>query len=196
MYRRVRWTMLALVAAALAAAAPASGASPSFSSSFEPSDPQPTWTDTAERAQGVTGPSRPGIPGNVTDTVVAMKASGENTNGGEVKENLVDGSSDSKWLVFASTGWVELQLAEPVTIVRYALTSANDAAERDPRNWTLQGSDDGQTWTTLDQRSGETFSARFQERVYDFANTVAYKHYRLNITANGSGNLIQLAELQ
>src|SRR3954467_9032886 len=96
-YRRVRWTTLALLLAAAAFSAPAQAASPTFSSSFESSDPQPTWTDTAERAQGVTGPDRPGIPGNVTDSVVSMKARGENPPG-EVKENLVDGSSDSKRL--------------------------------------------------------------------------------------------------
>ena len=193
---RVRWTTLALVVGALALATPASAASPSFSSSFEPSDPQPAWTDTAERAQGVTGPSRPGIPGNVTDTVVAMKASGENANSGEVKENLVDGSADSKWLVFERTGWVELELAEPVTIVRYALTSANDAPARDPRDWTLQGSDDGQTWKTLDTQTGQTFDARFQTKIYDFANGTAYKHYRLDITSNSGATIVQLAELQ
>ena len=104
--RRVRWTTLALLILAGALATPAQGASPSFSSSFEPADPQPTWTDTAERAQGVTGPDRPGIPGNVTDTVVAMKARGEN-GPGEVKENLVDGSPDSKWLDFEPTSWVQ-----------------------------------------------------------------------------------------
>ena len=193
---RVRWTTLALVVGALALATPASAASPSFSSSFEPSDPQPAWTDTAERAQGVTGPARPGIPGNVTDTVVAMKASGENANSGEVKENLVDGSADSKWLVFERTGWVELELAEPVTIVRYALTSANDAPARDPRDWTLQGSDDGQTWKTLDTQTGQTFDARFQTKTYDFANGTAYKHYRLDITSNSGATIVQLAELQ
>ena len=109
-YRRVRWTTLALLLTAGVLAAPAQAASPSFASSFEPADPQPTWTDTAERALGVTGPDRPGIPGNVTDTVVVMKARGENTNGGEVKENLVDGSPDSKWLDFNRTSWVELEL--------------------------------------------------------------------------------------
>src|SRR4051794_34321214 len=195
-YRRVRWTTLALLIAAATFSAPAQAASPSFSSSFEPNDPQPTWTDTAERAQGVTGPDRPGIPGNVTDSVVAMKARGENTNGGEVKENLVDGSPDSKWLDFNPTSWVELELAQPVTIVRYALTSANDAPERDPRDFNLQGSNDGQTWTTLDTRSGQSFSERFQEKTYDFSNSTAYKFFRLDITANGSGNIIQLAELQ
>src|SRR4051812_48056795 len=194
-YRRVRWTTLALVLSAFALAAPAQAASPSFSSSFEPSDPQPTWTDEAERAQGVTGPDRPGIPGNVTDTVVAMKARGENPPG-EVKENLVDGSSDSKWLDFSPTSWVELELAQPVTITRYALTSANDAAQRDPRDFKLQGSNDGQSWTTLDTRTGQSFSERFQTNTYDFSNSTAYKFFRLDITANGSGNIIQLAELQ
>ena len=162
-YRRLRWTTLALV---LAAALPASAqaATTTFSSSFEPADPQPTWIDTAERAGGVTGPLRPGIPGNVTDTVVAMKASGENTDGGEVKENLVDGSTDSKWLGFEPTGWVELELAQPVTVVRYALSSANDAPERDPRDWELQGSADGQSWTTLDTRTDQSFGDALRDQ--------------------------------
>ncbi len=110
------------------------------------------------------GRRRPGIPGNVTDTVVAVRASGENEGGGEVKENLVDGSDESKWLVFEPTAWVELELADPVKVVRYALTSANDAAERDPRDWTLKGSNDGTTWTTLDTRSGEDFSGALPDQ--------------------------------
>ena len=150
MDRRLGGTTLALVLLACGIAGPAGAATREFASSFEPSDAQPTWVDTAERASGVTGPERPGIPGNVTDTVVAMRASGENADGGEGKENLVDGSPDSKWLAFDPDGWVELELAEPATIVRYALTSANDHAERDPRDWTLKGSNDGSSWTTLD----------------------------------------------
>ena len=125
-----------------------------------------------------------------------MRASGENTNGGEVKENLVDGSAETKWLVFAATGWVELELAEPVAVVHYALTSANDAAERDPRDWTLQGSGDGQTWTTLDTQTDQVFAERFQKREYRFANTTAYRHYRLNITRNSGANIVQLAEIE
>ena len=74
------------------------------------------------------GPAPTGIPGNVTDKVTDVRASGENTGGGEVKENLVDGAPDTKWLVFEPTGWVEFDLDEPVTVVHYALTSANDAA--------------------------------------------------------------------
>jgi predicted alpha-1,2-mannosidase len=192
---RVLGPLTAAVTLALAATAHAAP-STSFSSSFEPGDPQPAWTNTAERSSGVTGPRRSGIPGNVTDRVVAVRASGENTNGGEVKENLVDGSAETKWLVFASTGWVELELAEPVAVVHYALTSANDAAERDPRDWTLQGSNDGQAWTTLDTQTDQVFSERFQKREYRFTNTTAYRHYRLDITRNSGANIVQLAELE
>ena len=78
-----------------------------------------------------------------------MSASGENTNGGEVKENLVDGDVSTKWLVFASTGWVQFKLSEPVKVVHYAMSSANDAMERDPVDWTLSGSNDGTTFTAV-----------------------------------------------
>ena len=187
---------LALAATASTLATPAHAATTSFSSSFEATDTQPTWTNTAEQSSGVTGPAHQGLPGNVTDRVVAVRASGENEEGGEVKENLVDGSDQTKWLVFARTGWVEVELAEPVKVVEYALTSANDAAGRDPRDWTLQGSDDGSTWTTLDTQTNQDFSARFQTKQYSFSNDVAYKHYRLDITANHGDSIVQLAELQ
>jgi predicted alpha-1,2-mannosidase len=188
--------LAAVIACLIGAPAAVSADHSGFATSFEASDAPPTWVSAAERAGGVTGPKRSGIPGNVTDTVVAVTASGENTNGGEVKENLVDGSPDSKWLVFERTGWVAVELAQPVKVVRYALTSANDADGRDPKDWTLQGSPDGQSWTTLDTQTGQDFSARFQTKEYSVANATAYKHYRLNVLANHGEDIVQLAELQ
>jgi hypothetical protein len=44
------------------------------------------------------------------------------------------------------------------TIKRFAITSANDAPARDPKNWEFQGSNDGATWTTLDSRNGQSSS--------------------------------------
>jgi predicted alpha-1,2-mannosidase len=192
----VAWSAILIGAAALPAGA---RAQTSFSSSFEPADPQPAWTSTvdtgAKRASGVTGPKRTGIPGNVTDKVVAVTASDENPPD-EVKENLVDGSSQSKWLTFHSTGWAAFTLSEPIAVVRYALTSANDAADRDPKDWTLSGSDDGQAWTELDHQTGQDFADRFQTKEYAVANTHAYLHYRLDVTANHGDDIVQLAELQ
>jgi len=188
--------VVAMLTAAGTSAAVA--ASQNFSSSFEAADPQPTWTDTvdARGSSGVTGPKATGIPGNVTDKVVAVTANGENTAGGEVKENLTDGDIFSKWLVFESTGWVQYRLSEPVEVVRYALGSANDAPDRDPQDWTLSASNDGQTWTTLDTQVDQSFSERFQMKEYPIANDTAYLYYRLDITRNHGEGIVQLAEWQ
>ncbi|MGK5627189.1 GH92 family glycosyl hydrolase [Streptomyces sp. URMC 123] len=174
-----------------------------FASSFEPDDPPPDWSDTVEtgpdgepRASGVDGGTPPGIPGNVTDTVTEVRASGEHTEAGEVKENLVDGEPGTKWLVFAPTAWLEFTLSRPAAVVRYALTSANDAAARDPRDWTLRGSADGATWTTLDTRTGESFDGRQLTREFTAAATTPYRHFRLEIDRNAGAELTQLAEFQ
>lgn len=114
----------------------------------------------------------------------------------ETKDKLFDGKDDTKWLARTPTGWVTMKLDKPVAVVDYALTSANDSPGRDPKDWKLQGSQDGQSWTTLDTRSGETFPSRLQTRQFRFSNTEAYQHYRLEITANGGEPLTQLAELR
>ncbi|MFD9136433.1 GH92 family glycosyl hydrolase [Streptomyces bottropensis] len=177
-----------------------------FSSSFEPDDPAPDWlstTDTAPdgspRASGVDGGYTSGIPGDITDHVTDVRASGENTGGGEVKENLVDGESGTKWLTFQPTGWAEFDLDRPAKVVTYALTSANDVEARDPRDWTLKGSTDGKEWKTLDTRSGEDFGERFETKSYDIpGDAVAeYRHFRLDITRNNGASMItQLADVR
>ncbi|HET9138331.1 family 16 glycoside hydrolase, partial [Actinophytocola sp.] len=127
--------------------------------------------------------------------VTQPTASGENPPN-ETKDTVFDGSDQTKWLTRTRTGWVAGQLAEPLAVNGYALTSANDAAGRDPKDWALQGSADGQTWTDLDTQTNQTVAERFQTKRYDFTNTQAYRHYRLNITANAGEPLIQLAELR
>ncbi|WP_181383846.1 GH92 family glycosyl hydrolase [Streptomyces sp. NWU339] len=213
---RLRWgpAVVATTAFAVAAASPGvavalpgapAKADREFASSFEPGEPAPDWLNTVDtapggekRASGVDGGYSSGIPGNVTDHVTEVRASAENTGGGEVKENLVDGEPSTKWLAFESTGWAEFDLDKPVRAVRYALTSANDHAERDPRDWTLKGSADGEDWKTLDTRSGESFPERFQTKIYALeASAVAeYRHFRIEFTKNQSGGILQLADVQ
>ncbi|MFD3578721.1 GH92 family glycosyl hydrolase [Streptomyces sp. NPDC058644] len=174
-----------------------------FVSSFEEGDAQPDWLNTVDtgpdgkkRTAGVNGAFSSGIPGSVNDHVTEVRASGENSGSGEVKENLVDGEPTSKWLTFAATGWVEFDLDEPAKAVTYALTSANDHDERDPKDWTLQGSTDGKDWKVLDTRKGEAFDKRHQTKKYDFENGTAYAHYRLEVTANnGASDALQLSDV-
>ncbi|NHC43791.1 LamG-like jellyroll fold domain-containing protein [Motilibacter aurantiacus] len=136
-----------------------------------------------------------GIKGNIASRVVAITASGENAPN-EVAANLNDLDGGSKWLVRTSTGWVQYRLDSAITVVGYALTSGNDSPGRDPRDWALQGSNNGSTWTTLDTRSGQTFASRGLTRQYDIATPGPYSYYRLTVTANNGQPLTQLAELQ
>lgn len=90
------------------------------------------------------------------------------------------------------------------TLRGYALTSANDSANRDPRDWRLLGSNDrGETWNLLDVRQNEIFPQRFQRRVFALTNEAPYALYRLQIDcvrvpANiaGGANSVQLAEIE
>jgi hypothetical protein len=56
----------------------------------------------------------------------------------------------------------------------YALTSANDAPVRDPRDWKLLGSNDGgKIWRILDVRRNESFARRFQRRAFTLSKEAA-----------------------
>src|SRR5699024_12373239 len=59
--------------------------------------------------------------------------------------NLIDDDSATKWLSFARTATITLELTEPAVVTNYVMTSANDFAGRDPATWTLRGSTDGET---------------------------------------------------
>ncbi|MFD1051107.1 discoidin domain-containing protein, partial [Kibdelosporangium lantanae] len=132
------------------------------------------------------------------EPVAKVTASAENPPN-ETKEKAADGDPLTKWLTFANTGWLAFQLTKPTVVTSYALTSANDYPGRNPKDWTLQGSNDGgQSWTDVDKQTGQTFSDPFQTRKFTVtpANTTAYTNYRLNITANSGEPLIQLADLR
>ncbi|MGH3356361.1 MAG: ThuA domain-containing protein [Nocardioidaceae bacterium] len=138
--------------------------------------------------------ARPAAIGPDPEEVVEVTVSAENPPN-ETKDKLVDGDPNTKWLTFEETGWITMKLAEAVAVDHYSLTSANDHPGRDPRDWTLQGSQDGQSWTDLDSRTGEVFSERFQTRVFQLDNIQAFQYYRLDITANSGEGLTQLADL-
>ncbi|WP_433062817.1 GH92 family glycosyl hydrolase [Dactylosporangium sp. CS-033363] len=124
-----------------------------------------------------------------------LTVSGEN-GPGEGRAALVDDNSLTKWLTFANTATITDQLTGAMAVKQYTLTSANDLPGRDPRDWALQGSNDGVTWTTVDTRSGIDFADRRQTRAFVVSGSGSYSRYRLQITANHGAAETQLAELQ
>jgi hypothetical protein len=138
-----------------------------------------------------------GYSGNVYsfDTVRVITASGENPAGGEGKEKANDSLVRTKWLTFANSGWLQYQFAIGVRMSNYTVTSANDLSARDPKDWTLCGSNDGTTFTAIHTVSGEVFTDRYETHTYTITSPNYYKYYKLNITATaGATGVLQLAE--
>lgn len=116
------------------------------------------------------------------------------TGGGEGIAKLTDGDINSKYLTGNRSTWMMWKMDREFIATYYTIVSANDASERDPRDWRLEASNDGQNWTTLDTQTGFTFGARFERRVFLMDNRTPYSHYRLNVTANNGSSLFQQAE--
>lgn len=135
-----------------------------------------------------------------TTPSIPAAATASSSNVAEIPGNAFDGSSATKWYNDGpATGWLQYQYENGTSrvVTGYIITSANDVPQRDPKDWQLLGSNDGSTWTTLDTQASQTFTDRFQAKVYALPNTTGHTHYRLNITANqgGTGYGLQLSEL-
>lgn len=129
----------------------------------------------------------------------AISVSDENSGGASANEGsakLVDGDYTTKFLTFdySSNFWMQLAFPTQQVVSAYTLTSGNDAPARDPRNWVLSASNNGEDWTELDVREGEFFAGRNMTRRFDVDNEVAYKFYRIQVTANGGASIFQLSE--
>jgi hypothetical protein len=129
-------------------------------------------------------------------TIKVSKENPGGNNAGEGSLKLIDGDTDSKFLIFdyPTDFWMQQDLPNEGVVNLYTLTSGNDADSRDPKDWVFAGSNNEITWETLDTRTGESFSGRNETKEYTFDSSTPYKHYRMYITANNGDGLFQLSE--
>ncbi|MBR5837627.1 MAG: hypothetical protein IKZ84_03715, partial [Victivallales bacterium] len=73
---------------------------------------------------------------------------------------------------------------------------ANDASERDPKDWVLQGSNDGKDWTDIDAQKGVEYVSRFELKLFKLKAAASYQYYRLVVKANHGGEHFQLSEIE
>lgn len=110
--------------------------------------------------------------------------------------NAIDNRLSTEFVSQGKNGWIQYESPVAVLVKGYALASAHDSAEKDPKAWKFQASSNGSDWTDLDVQQDQNFAARYQKRQYDVATTVAYRYFRLSVTdVNGGANL-QFAEWQ
>ena len=122
------------------------------------------------------------------------------TKAAEAADKAFDSNPATMWFAGGSGGVGAIQYdfgaGRPPVIKRYTITSASIKPERDPKDWQLQGSNDGTNWTTLDTQSGQTFPFRFYEMEYALAKSASYRYFRLNITANNGANDLHVGDIK
>ena len=129
--------------------------------------------------------------------------------GGEFAFNVFDnvlGPGNDKWC--CGTEFPQIVGAifpEPFVLESFTLSSANDTPDRDPRVWTIDGSNDGSDWTTVYEQNDpaaqvwtERLQVAFFENGVDYNSDTAYSQYRLSVTATNAetGAFFQVGELE
>ncbi|MBQ3329681.1 MAG: discoidin domain-containing protein, partial [Ruminococcus sp.] len=144
-------------------------------------------------------------PENAEPITGYSNAVGTGGNNNEGAENFVDGKTDTKWCYSSSSYPLSITFRsnDDVTPFGYILTTANDTAkypERNPKGWTLEGSADGQNWTTLSDVSDNTTLQAKNYTSYTFPlnnpDHTAFSYYRFTVKGTVGGGTFQLSEFQ
>lgn len=123
---------------------------------------------------------------------------GTGSPGGEIPPYLVDNDVNTKVLTGNTDVWIDILTNYKSVVTGYTIFSANDAPERDPKDWTLQGwNAETGMWDTLhvvvENPSWPDF---FTPKSWTFENDMAYSKYRLDIDSVNGAPLMQISELQ
>ncbi|MDC3146032.1 Ig-like domain-containing protein, partial [Candidatus Pelagibacter sp.] len=156
----------------------------------------------------LTDPEDDGVDGADTNwNWSSISASSEPKWTAEGSYNVFDnkvGSSNNKWCCNGPTQWIAVEFSQAYTLNSFTITSGNDVVNRDPDQWKIQGSNDGNNWTDIFTYSNDgtpPWSDRNQVLLYsgggdDFATPSAYLHFRYHVTSVKSGSLHQINELE
>jgi hypothetical protein len=122
-----------------------------------------------------------------------------NSPSNEGAANAFDGNVNTKYLNFdKQNAGVTVRLSQGRVVQKFTITTANDAAERDPASYKLYGSNDGVNWVLLSEGPLSLSDGRFAvSGEIAVANTNAYVYYFIKFPSikNDSGNSVQIAEV-
>jgi len=128
----------------------------------------------------------------------AITASSPGFNDRESPAKACDQDAKTKYCTPHPTPWLQLQFTQalPAPICAYAITSANDSPSRDPRQWQLLASSDGETWATIDSQRDVAWLGRHEKALFVLKKPSAGPYFRLQIDANSGDKSFQIAELE
>lgn len=113
--------------------------------------------------------------------------------------NAFDNDPSSLWIGkrrpdATTPQWVQIQGPSAVRVTRYEVVNRLDGFINSPTAWTLQGSNDGNTWTVLDTRT-DNDNTGGKVRSFSVTSPASYSYYRLNMTGSAISGAPTLADL-
>lgn len=144
------------------------------------------------------------------DATAGGGATGSSANypAGEPPQAAIDGNLYTKYLNFdkENTGFTVSGAKSSFPVTQMILATANDASERDPASYTLEGSNDGITWNPISSgalalptgRNTSIANFTVYSQSVTFANTTAYSSYRVvfpTVRNAGVANSMQIGEV-
>jgi len=133
-----------------------------------------------------------------------LQVSCPSKHGSSDHENVglsTDDNTATKWCIGHGNRFPIVWEAEVVgkrpPVTSYALTSANDMPDRDPAAWRVLGSQDGKSWTLLDEKKNiPVWEKRFERKVFTLDNRTAYARYRIEfLGVHDRASMFQLSEI-
>lgn len=111
-----------------------------------------------------------------------------------------DGKPETKWCLRHGGRFpIIWQAAMPLNsqaVTSYTITSGDNVPGRDPKAWKFLGSQDGVTWTVLDeQKDVPVWPARLTPKTFAVKNQTAFAHYRFEFQENHKDQHFQVAEI-
>lgn len=104
--------------------------------------------------------------------------------------NAFDGTGGG-WVGSGPAAWLQIEIGTSYVLDSYSISAAETSSSRAPSAWTMEGSPDGSTWTTLDTKTGITGWGSPSTRTFAIATPGSgYQYFRINITANGDGGTL------
>ena len=93
-----------------------------------------------------------------------------------------------------SPWWLQWQNKQKQVLVqRLKMTVADSLSQQAVLSFTLQGSDDGNTWTDIHSESGLSWTTNGESKEFTFANSKSYYYHRLSdITAPSFPTILEL----
>jgi hypothetical protein len=117
---------------------------------------------------------------------------------GYAKWKAFDGDESgafARWMVATNgANYLSIDLGTDRFITEYGVVGSV-STDASPKNWTFRGSGNGTDWTTLDTQTNQTGWAEYERRNYTITGDVAYRYYRLYVTADNGNGYLSVAEL-